>query len=152
MKAEYIHGEGVIMPLDLSSLKKAVDSLERTIGAAISDDKMNALDADQRDAIRAGVIQNFEFTYKLSWKMMKRWLEHNLGNVQVDGVSRRELFRLGAESQLIDDVEQWMEFHSARNETAHTYDQETAGDVFQVALRFLGPAKGLLMTLESKND
>lgn len=140
------------MALDLSSLKKAMDSFERILNVACSDQKMAVLEDDQRDAIRAGVIQSFEFTYELCWKFMKRWLGGNLGNARVEGVTRRELFRLGAEHQLINDVDDWMEYHDARNETAHTYDEVKAEDVFQVAKRFLPDAQKFRKNLEKKND
>ena len=58
------------MTIDLSSLDKAVDSLGRAIGTSMDQTKMQALDKDQREVIRAGVIQNFEFTYDLCWKML----------------------------------------------------------------------------------
>jgi hypothetical protein len=35
---------------------------------------------------------------------MKRWLEENVGSASVDGVPRRELFRLAAESRLIEEL------------------------------------------------
>lgn len=140
------------MALDLSSLKKAVDSFERTLNVACSDEKMAMLDKDQKDAIQAGAIQNFEFTYELCWKFMKRWLGNNLGSVHIDGVARRELFRLGAEHQLISDVDDWMEYHDARNETAHTYNEAKAEDVFEVAKKFLHDAKKFRENLEKKND
>jgi len=137
------------MKLDLSSLEKAVSSLERALNVSASG--KNA-DADSREVIRAGVIQNFEFTYELCWKFMKRWLEGNLGATYVDGVSRRELFRIAAESRLITDVEQWVKYHNARNETAHTYDSAKAGEIAAVAAVFAGDAKKLLQILQSRND
>lgn len=36
--------------------------------------------------------------------------------------------------------------------TYHTYNERTAGDVFEVAKRFLQDAKNLLKVLEEKND
>ena len=140
------------MKLDLSSLRKAVESLEKTIKVADDRAFMSRLNKDQKEAVRAGVIQNFEFTYELCWKFMRRWLDVNLGPVYVAGVSRRQLFRLSAEHRLLSDVDRWMEYHDARNETAHTYDENTAEDVFETAQKFLADAQKLLQALEAHND
>jgi nucleotidyltransferase substrate binding protein (TIGR01987 family) len=140
------------MKLDLSSLRKAVESLEKTIRVVDDNTFMSRLNEDQKEAVRAGVIQNFEFTYELCWKFMRRWLEVNLGSVYVAGVSRRQLFRLGAEHRLLSDVDRWMEYHDARNETVHTYDENTAKDVFETAQKFLVDAQKLLQALEAHND
>ena len=139
------------MKLDLSSLRKAIEFLEKTL--KVADSSLTAgLDNDTKDAIRAGAIQNFEFTYELCWKFMRRWLEGNLGSAYIEGVTRRELFRLSAENRLLTDVDQWMEYHDARNETAHTYDEDTAEDVFETARIFFADAKKLLQALEVRND
>ena len=140
------------MKLDLSSLRKAVESLEKTLRVADDEAFMSRLSEDQKEAVRAGVIQNFEFTYELCWKFMRRWLEGNLGSVYVEGVARRQLFRLSAEHRLLSDVDRWMEYHDARNETAHTYDEGTAEDVFETAHQFLADAQELLKALEARND
>ena len=140
------------MKLDLGSLRKAIESLEKTIRVSDDDAFMSRLEEDQKQAVKAGVIQNFEFTYELCWKFMRRWLEVNLGPVHVAGVSRRQLFRLSAEHRLVGDVDRWMEYHDARNETAHTYDESTAEDVFETAQQFLADAQKLLQALEAHND
>ena len=132
------------MKLYLSSVRKAVESLEKMLRVAYDEGFISALNQDHKGAVRAGVIQNFEFTYELCWKFMRRWLEVNLGSVYVAGVSRRQLFRLSAEHRLLDDVDRWMEYHDARNETAHTYDENTAEEVFETAHRFLYDAQELL--------
>ncbi len=140
------------MALDLSSLQKAVGSLDRTLNAACSTEKMAVLDDAQKDAIRAGVIQNFEFTYELCWKFIQRWLGNNLGSSYVAGVSRRELFRLAAERGLIDDIDLWMEYHDARNKTSHIYNENVAEEVFSVAKKFAADAGKFLKIIEEKND
>lgn len=139
------------MALNLSSLQKAADSLQRAVKVASSQIK-GKVDTDVEEVIRAGVIQNFEFTYELCWKFMKRWLGINIGSAVVDGIPRKELFRMAAESRLISDVETWFEYNNLRNETAHTYDAKTAEDVYKAAIRFAADAQALLKALEAKND
>lgn len=137
--------------LDLSSLKKASNSLKESLGVLDGYQKQSK-DEPLIKTLRAGVIQNFEFTYELCWKFIKRWLERNLGRTEVEGVSRRQLFRLAHESRLIDDVEFWMTFHAARNQTSHTYDPEIAEEVLAVTRVLLPQAQELLARLEAKND
>jgi len=144
--------EAVGMALDLSGLKKAMGSFEKAVKVVSQDKKMAMLDEDQKDVIRAGIIQNFEFTYELCWKFMKRWLGNSLGGLIVDGITRRELFRYAAEHQLIENVDLWMEYHDARNEIAHTYNEKTAEDVFLIAKKFLYDAREFIKKLEEKND
>jgi len=133
--------------LDISSLIKAIGSLESALYIY-----QTFLDApiSERDVIRAGVIQNFEFTYELCWKFMKRWIEMNIGHEVVDGVTRRELYRLAAENKLVDEVNKWMEFHGARNISSHTYDEDTAKEVVLVAFDFLMYARSFLEQLRGR--
>lgn len=139
------------MPLDLSSLKRAIISLNSAIQVA-TDDEMAERSEKEQDVIKAGVIQNFEFTYELCWKFMRRWLEVNIGTTYVEGITRRELFRLSVENLLISDIDDWMEYHEARNETSHTYDSDKADEIFKVAQNFYKDAKHLYEVLEKKND
>jgi len=90
--------------------------------------------------------------YEQSWKMMRRWLASNLGREYVDGISRKELFRLALQNRPIDDFEVWLDFHRSRNETSHIYDKTIANDVFEKAANFLLYAKALYAVIESKND
>jgi len=137
--------------LDLSALIKANSAFAQSF------DVWHRYQEESNDAallktLQAGVIQHFEFTYELCWKLLKRWLERNLGRSEVEGVSRRELFRLAHESRLIDDVSLWMRFHAARNQTSHTYEQSTADEVLKVASEFLPQAQDLLQRLLAHND
>jgi nucleotidyltransferase substrate binding protein (TIGR01987 family) len=138
------------MKLELTSLESAVSALERSLQAAKLYEA--TLPDELKETVRSGIIQNFEVAYELSWKMMKRWLETNISAESVDGVTRRELFRQAAENRLIDDVDVWMGFHSARNETSHTYDNDTAEEVSESAKSFLGEANKLLDSLRARND
>lgn len=138
------------MALNLESLSKSIDDLNRSLHVVESQKEYP--DEDILLTFRSGVIQNFEVAYEQCWKIMKRWLEFNLGSTYVDGVTRRELFRLSAEHQLITDVEKWMEYHDARNKTSHIYDSETANDVFETAQIFIKDACDFLNRIKSRND
>ncbi len=140
------------MALELSSLRKAVPALASVL--AKSDDAafMSTVDEVARNAIKAGVIQHFEFTYELCWKFIKRWLEMNISSTAADGVTRRELFRLAAENRLLDDVERWMRYHEARNLTSHIYQPEIAERVYNTAHDFVRDAARLLAAMEARND
>ena len=137
------------MSLQLDSLVKSIEGLERSIKTA---NRVDESDEDLLETVRAGVIQHFEVAYEQSWKMIKRWFKENIGAASVDGVTQRNLFRLAAENRLIADAERWMEYHTARNSTTHTYDEDAAEIVFAEATEFVHDAKYLLKMLEARND
>ena len=140
------------MDLDLTSYHKAIYSLESAIRVYESISSVETNDVELIQVLKAGVVQNFEFTYELSWKFMKRWIEMNISPTAVDGVTRRELFRHAAENRLITDVEKWMDFNKARNITSHTYDEEKADEVIISALEFKNYAISLFNALEERNQ
>ncbi len=138
--------------LDLTALERAVAAFEAVLERT-EDPALNArLDVVTRNALRAGAIQHFEFTYELAWKFIRRWLAEQLGKDYVLGVTRRELFRLAAEHGLIGDVDAWMRFHRARNLTSHTYNETVAREIYASARDFLPHAARLLRRLRERND
>lgn len=140
------------MTLVLNNFKKSIQALDRSLQVLGAPEQMDQLSHEAQEAVKAGVIQNFEVAYEQAWKMMKRWIENNVEATQVDGVTRRELFRLAAEHELIQDVDLWMEFHKARNESSHSYDGDVAQEVLETAQKFLGEVKDLFDRLEQHND
>ena len=140
------------MPLELTNLRNSIQSLAALLEVAENDTRMGQFTDVERNGIRAGVIQNFEVTYELAWKLMARWLNTYVGIGIADGVTRRQLFRLAAESRLIHDVDQWMLHHEARNTTSHIYDEEKADWVYQETREFVHNARYLLQALDASND
>lgn len=140
------------MPLVLDSLSRSLDALDRALTAVAQAREIPSLPPEIPESLRAGVIQAFEVAYEQSWKMMKRWIETHVGAEAVDGVTRRELFRRAAESKLITDIDLWMTFHKARNETSHTYDITTADEVYASAAPFRDAARDFLIRIESRNS
>ncbi len=138
--------------LDLTSLEKAVVSLTQ-LHQRVSDEAfMSKQDHVVRFGLQAGLIQNLEFTYELCWKMIKRWLEINVAPESMDGLTRRELFRMAAENRLINDVDEWMSFHDLRNQTSHRYDSALAEDAQIMIAEFARAASRLLEYLKAHND
>ena len=64
--------------------------------------------------------------------------------------AQKRLFSL-AEKQWLTDPLPWFSYHKARNETSHTYNEEKAEAVYQVALEFAHSAERLLNRLEQAN-
>ncbi|HUU03301.1 MAG TPA: nucleotidyltransferase substrate binding protein [Myxococcota bacterium] len=140
------------MALDLEGLEKTVASLRDAVAVAGDEQFMASLDEVKRDVIRAGVIQNFEFTYELGCKFIKRWLALNAGPEAADPLTRRDLFRLAARHGLIDDPPKWFEYADARNITSHTYNRQTAERVYRLAIEFSRDVQLLLAKLKSHDD
>lgn len=138
--------------LDLSALRDAVRSLNDSLEVVRNKDWFNAQLEKVQHTLIAGVIQNFEFVYEISIKMIKRQLEAEaFSPTEVDESNFREVLRIAAEKGLIQDVEAWFKYRKMRNITAHTYDHQKAQQVYQETLQFIIDAQALLQTLETRN-
>ena len=139
--------------LDLTALKKACASLEMAVEDASDKSFIQALSDSQKQLIIAGVIQNFEFTYELVFKMIKRQLELDAASPsEVDQYSFRDLLRTAAEKGLIENVEDWFEYRRLRNITSHTYNLDKAQQVFDCTIAFKDEAIAVLAELSKRND
>ena len=141
------------MALELESLKKAINSLSSILKKTNEDNFMSQLDDVTRSGLKAGVIKNFEFTYELCWKFMKRWLSHNINKDEIENLkTRRQLFRFASMYNLIGDPQKWFEYGDARNMTSHVYDELKAEKIYDVANKFINDANKFLSNLEKLND
>ena len=138
--------------LDLTSLRNAISSLKDATDSYTTLSNYPGLSQKELNTVKSGVIQNFEVAYEQCWKFMKRWIEENISSVIADGVTRKELFRLAAESRLIKNVELWFEYHHARNLSSHTYNENHADKVFSAAFSFYNSASDFLANIEMRND
>ena len=79
------------------------------------------------ELIKEGLIQRFEYTHELAWNVMKDYAFFQ-GNSTVGGSrdATREAFKL----QIIDNADTWMDMILSRNKTTHTYNEETANEIF----------------------
>ncbi len=79
------------------------------------------------EMIKEGLIQRFEYTHELAWNVMKDYAAYQ-GNAGVGGSrdASREAFQLN----LISDGSVWMDMIGSRNKTTHTYNEETADEIY----------------------
>ena len=139
------------LPLDLASLRAALQALGDAVDV-IASPEFAVVDLRWQNTLVAGVVQHFEFTFELCWKMLKRQLEREVPSPsELDGSSFRELFRLGHQRGLISAVEPWFEFRELRNITAHTYAKDKAHKVAAGAPALRAQAQALLNAIGSRN-
>lgn len=140
------------MPIDYSPLASAIGQLEKSLAYANSPAAL--ADAGLREQMRNSVIQCFEFTYELSWKMLKRYLEATEASpAALDLATFQSLIRLGNERALLrSDWSVWRTYRQARNDSSHTYDAGKAEAVFSIAPDFLLEAKSLLLNLQQRGE
>jgi nucleotidyltransferase substrate binding protein (TIGR01987 family) len=82
----------------------------------------------ESDIVYDGVIQRFEFTFELSWKLMKMVLEYTgITEIKSPRATIREAFAYG----LIEDGEQWIDMMVDRNKTSQLYDEEEAKLIYE---------------------
>ncbi|MEP7263858.1 MAG: nucleotidyltransferase substrate binding protein [Bacteroidota bacterium] len=120
----------------LHKLTQAVDYIRKNV-ADMEDSKelksIKVLD----EIIKEGLIQRFEYTHELAWNVMKDFAEYQ-GNFQIKGSrdATQEAFKM----ELVTDGEVWMDMISSRNKTSHTYNQQTADEIFRSILDEYYPA------------
>ncbi|WII91941.1 HI0074 family nucleotidyltransferase substrate-binding subunit [Kingella negevensis] len=103
--------------------------------------------------IRDGLIQRFEFTYEISHKILKRYLENtSADSTQFDLISFQDIIRTANEQNLLlGNWADWKQYRDMRARTSHTYDEETAIAVVQGIEKFLAEAQFLQQKLQEKS-
>lgn len=119
--------------LSLVPAKKAISSLNK------------ALEQPKNEFTRDAAIQRFEYSFELCWKLLKRYFNLSTG---LEEFQIKNIFREAAKQGLINNLDNWFSYHTARNLTAHTYNEQTAEETFQAAKKFAIDANLLLQNLE----
>ena len=130
---EFIDKEGIAI-FTTNPDGKVVDNMNKLaakmedLGRALSKLKESlSRDPEKDDIVIDATIQRFEFTYELSWKLMKSYLEYN-GVTDIS--SPRSTIKTSFKEGLIEDGELWLKMLEDRNRTSHTYDEATALDIY----------------------
>jgi len=102
----------------IADLDKAI----KRLGDAIEESKVI-----ESSTLQDGVIQRFEFTLELSWKVMKYYL--NSEGV-IEAKAPRSTVRQGFVYGIIEDANIWMDMIEDRNLTTHTYSESMANTIY----------------------
>ena len=138
--------------LNLDALRLAVAALEDGLEVVSNADWFKQQSGKVQNTLIAGVIQNFEFVYEVSFKMLRRQIElESASPAEVDESNFRDVLRVAGEKGLIADVEAWFRYRQMRNITAHIDDHEKAQKVYEGILIFINDARALLASLEARN-
>ena len=89
-----------------------------------------ATERELNEIEREALIQRFEYTQELAWKVIKDFYE-NIGEVGIQG--SRDAFKLAFERGLVrdeDDGKILLETIISRNEASHTYNEKIAQKVY----------------------
>lgn len=81
---------------------------------------------DLNELEEQGLIQAFEYTHELAWKLLKEFLSYQ-GTQDIYG--SRDATRMAFGLGLIEDGESWMNMIKDRNRTSHTYNRDVAKEI-----------------------
>ena len=132
------------MPIDLTPLVHAVNHL---------DEGLSRYQSDVTDAqIRDGLILRLTFTYELSHKMLRRYLDAAAADpTEFDAADFQYLIRSANEQGLLLSAwPEWRHFRDMRSKTSQTYDETVALKVVEGIPDFLDEARHLLAELEHR--
>ena len=132
------------MPIQVFLLESAIVRLEEALRVYQQD--------PSQSLIRDGMIQRFEFTFEISRKLLKRYLEENSTSTEnFDETSFADLIRVGNEhGLLLGNWPRWRTYRDIRAKTSHTYNEAIALDVVAGIPGFLEEARYLRDQLERR--
>lgn len=122
------------LSLQLKSLKKAFETLKE------------ALQEPYATLVRDAAIQRFEYTFELTWKVLRRVAK--IEGLESD--SPRQTLRNAFQLNLLKDMDLWFQFLEDRNITSHTYNESRAEKVYQSAKKFPEALKPLIPEIENR--
>ena len=135
--------------IEYNNFQRALKNLEAQFEnyKTLDDNLQNII----QEAVAESVIQRFEICWDCLWKLLKRYLQEEIGLPAVPN-GPNPVLRLANENQLLPgSVEQWLRYGKARVATAHDYSGKNANDALNIMGRFINDAIRLYQTLSGKN-
>lgn len=108
----------------LSNYNKAVARLQDAVAITSAN---NGFGKETDDLLKEGLIQRFEYTQELAWKVMKDYEEYQ-GYTDIQG--SRDAIRKALQMGVINSPA-WMNTIYSRNLTSHCYDEKEFNTILQ---------------------
>lgn len=104
------------------------DSFKKALSRLTSVTESDRTASDLTDLEKGGLIQWFEFTYELAWKVMQDLLVSK-GYEFVKGPNGT--LQMALQDGLIEDQDGWRAMAKARTLSSHTYDEDEADGIVE---------------------
>ncbi|MBO7277950.1 MAG: nucleotidyltransferase substrate binding protein [Bacteroidales bacterium] len=128
----------------LDSYRKAFERMNEAVEMI----SLYSIKNRETELLLDALIQRYEFTHELAWKLMKDYLEY----MGISGiVGSRDAIRYALQNGLIDD-DRWMDSIVDRNITSHNYDQEIAIEIAGRIISIYQPLFDKFLQVMSKKE
>ena len=127
------------MEVKLKEFKKAIDGFSYLVSVDLKSLK-NILDERLIDGIENGMIQKFEYSVEICWKLIKKFLKQKDGiDSNTPKQSVKEFYRAGYIDE--DNYLKLIDMIDDRNILSHTYDEEEYRKILNKFSEFAGVFK-----------
>lgn len=92
------------------------------------------------------VVKRFEFTYEMSWKALKRYLDY----MGMDCAGPRNCFKEAFAQKVIGSQDIWMDMIEQRNLSSHIYDEDEIKEILGKIADYKNAFQDLLASLEER--
>ncbi len=92
------------------------------------------------------VVKRFEFTYEMSWKTIKRYLDF----IGIVCNNPRSCFKEAFSQELISDENIWIDMIEKRNLSSHIYDEDEISDILEKVVDYKNVFKQLMENIKKR--
>jgi len=104
-----------------------------------------------QEAVAESVVQRFETCWDCLWKVLKRYLQEEIGLPEVPN-GPNPILRLAHENLFLPaSIEVWLQYAKARVNTAHDYSGEKMQDALSLMGDFINDAIALYQIMSKKS-
>lgn len=92
------------------------------------------------------IVKRFEFTYEMSWKAIKRYLDY----IGIGCTGPRMCFKEALTQKVIEQEDIWIDMIEQRNLSSHIYDEDEIKEILEKIVDYKEAFEGLLLKLEER--